>query len=144
MILVSLNVLRIPSPSPSRWIPLRNNLSLGIGERVFGGWVRGWHNFVVHGIRRPRGEDRGAFLEAIRKDDRPHDLGGKGAEASVHPLLHAPRGKGRGQGAGGMTWRGVVTRCDGWDGMGLGLPGWDGTRCGGLGRVHGTPWNGTG
>lgn len=67
------------------------------GPGVLGGGGGGQHDAVVHGLRGPRGEDRGAVLEAILEDDGSHDLRRQGARKTVHAVRHASRGQGGGQ-----------------------------------------------
>lgn len=61
------------------------------------------HDAVLHGVRGPRGENRGQVLQAVPQDDGPHDLGGAGAGEAVDPVRDATRGEGGGQGPCGVT-----------------------------------------
>lgn len=79
---------------------------LAAGRRDVRGRSGRGHDAVLHGVRGPRGENRGQVLQAVPQDDGPHDLGGPRAGEAVHSVRDAARGEGGKQG----PWR-VTTIC---------------------------------
>lgn len=63
------------------------------GAGVLGGGGGGRHNAVLHRLRGPRCENRGAIFEAVRQDDGPHDLRRQGTGKTVYAVRHASRGQ---------------------------------------------------